>query len=172
MATGLESGKTDVGTYATQVPISSLTNPHKYTGKRKIIQTRSSWELGFLKYLDTNSAILEWSSEEVVIDYFHPIHKREARYWVDFWCKFQTPKDGIKEALIEIKPFKDTQKPIVKESYKASTNVYAVANYAINQAKWFAAKQFCKSKGLKFFILTEHDIVFNPKKVLTSVSSS
>ena len=162
MFTGLESGKTDVGTYRFEIPVNTLKNSNKYCGVKKLIELRSSWEMAFVKYLDTNTSILEWSSEEIAIIYSHPIKKRDARYWPDFYCKFQT-SNGIKEAIIEIKPFEQTQKPVLKETNKSSTNVYALSNYLINQAKWMSAEQACHKKGWKFIKLTEHDIIFNKK---------
>ena len=43
------------------------TNPQKYKGNSSNIIYRSLWERKFMVYCDTNSFILEWGSEEIII---------------------------------------------------------------------------------------------------------
>jgi hypothetical protein len=38
------------------------------------------------------------------------------------------------------------------------------AAVALNLHKWQAAKKFCDAQGLKFRVVTEHDIFVNTKK--------
>ena len=130
----LESGRTKAGTYYTELPVSSLKHPEKYDGKRKILELRSSWEMAMVHYLDNNPSILGWSSEEVIVKYFNPLKQRPARYFPDFRLKYQTPK-GIKEALVEVKPFHETQKPKITEGMSEKSKAWAMSTYYINQAK-------------------------------------
>ena len=51
-------------------------NPGKYKGDASNIVYRSLWERKFMKLCDSNSNILEWSSEEVIIPYKSPIDNR------------------------------------------------------------------------------------------------
>lgn len=124
------------------------THPEKYRGNVHNIVFRSSWELSFAKFLDGNKHVMEWASEEIAIPYFNPIKKRMANYFPDFWVRFKD-KDGNEcVELIEIKP-SDQVKPPKKGSLEQQ------ATWVQNQAKWKAAIIFCRSKQIKFRILTE-----------------
>ena len=68
----------------------------------------------------------------------------------------------ITKYLIEIKPHKQTQPPRAHGNKKQSTIFYENATYAVNQAKWKAAEQWCDKRGYKFQILTE-DHLFTGK---------
>jgi hypothetical protein len=58
--------------------------------------------------------------------------------------------------VIEVKPFKQTQKPIQKR--RTQKFLQEVATYAINQEKWRAADLFCKEHGWQFKIITEKEL--------------
>ena len=60
-------------------------NPEKYKGDPTNIIWRSLWERKYMKYLDGNPNILEWSSEEFFIWYKSPIDNRQHRYFPDFF---------------------------------------------------------------------------------------
>ena len=79
-------------------------NRAKYKGDHTAITYRSLWELRFMRYLDTTSSVLKWSSEEIVIPYRSPIDGRRHRYFPDFWVKVKTSEGLVKESLIEVKP--------------------------------------------------------------------
>jgi hypothetical protein len=135
-------------------------NPKKYKGDPTKIVYRSGWERQYMTYLDTHPNILEWASEEKIIGYRDPLTGRPRRYFPDFWIKFKDKDGKIKETLIEVKPFEQTQLPkktlnktnkrLIKEQY----------TYALNQAKWEAAKSYCERKGWGFVVLTERDVNF------------
>lgn len=154
-----KEGKTKVGTWKFDLPVASLKHPEKYSGKRTLLELKSSWEKAFVYYLDNNPAILSWSSEEIIIPYYNIIKQRKARYFPDFYIKYKTP-NGDKKAIIEVKPFKDTQKPVVKESQSQKTNLYNLNMFYINQMKWKSAKKYCKDNGYHFFIITEKNLNF------------
>lgn len=114
---------------------------------------RSGLELKFMRFCDNNPNVIKWGSENVVIPYISPLDGRAHRYFVD---NFVTIKEGnaVKHYLIEIKPSKQTQEP--KTKYKNKEHlIYEQSAWIVNQAKWVAAKEFCKKKGLDFLILTE-----------------
>ena len=131
-------------------------NIKKYRGDYKNIFYRSSWECKYMSFLDNDTRVIEWSSEEIVIPYISPVDNRYHRYFMDFFVKFQT-KTGSEVYLIEIKPKKQTQQPQVK---KRVTKQYIneVATWGINQAKWKAAEDYCLDRGWKFKILTEDEL--------------
>ena len=41
---------------------------------------------------------------------------------------------------------------------KKSTVIYENVMYAVNQAKWAAAKKYAKKKNMEFIILTENEV--------------
>ncbi len=124
------------------------TNPDKYKGDLNKIIFRSSWELSFAKFLDGNPNVLEWASEEFHIPYFNPMKKRNARYYPDFWVKYQNKHGEIIQEVIEVKPHSQVQRP-------KKGNKYEQATWFTNMAKWDAAIKFCKQRKLKFRVLTE-----------------
>jgi hypothetical protein len=132
-------------------------SPNKYKGDVTNIIWRSTWELRFLKYLDTNPAILEYGSEEVVVPYISPVDGKRHRYFVDFYFKVKTKEGATKKYLVEVKPYSQTIEPKrpkrITESYMSS-----VYTYLINQAKWKSAKEFAKNSGMEFIVLTEKEL--------------
>jgi hypothetical protein len=132
-------------------------SPHKYKGDVTNIIWRSTWELRFLKYLDTNPAILEYGSEEVVVPYISPVDGKRHRYFVDFYFKVKTKEGLTKKYLVEVKPYSQTIEPKrpkrITESYMSS-----VYTYLVNQAKWKSAKEFAKNSGMEFIVLTEKEL--------------
>ena len=130
-------------------------NPKKYNGDPSNIVYRSSWELRVMKYLDEHPGVIWWASEELPIPYKSPIDQKVHRYFPDFIAKIrQTGKETT--IVIEVKPFKQTQKPIQKRRTKRFLE--EAATYAINQEKWRAADLFCKEHGWQFKIITEKDL--------------
>jgi len=132
-------------------------NTHKYMGDPSKIICRSLWERKVCKYLDSNTNIIRWSSEEVVVPYYSPVDKKVRRYFPDFVIEKKDKDDSVETIMIEVKPLKQTQRP---KRGKKSKKLYLneCMTYETNQAKWKYAKDFCASRGWKFLILTENDI--------------
>jgi len=131
--------------------------PKKYRGDHTNIIYRSLWELKFMKYCDSNSNVLEWGSEEVIVPYRSPIDNRYHRYFPDFYIKIRESTGKIKIMIIEIKPQKQCIEPKVQKR-KTRSYVYQVCEYAKNQAKWEAAKEFCEDRKWEFKVLTENEL--------------
>jgi hypothetical protein len=132
-------------------------NPQKYNGDPTNICWRSLWERKYMKYLDSNSNILEWSSEEIFIWYRSPVDNKNHRYYPDFFVKEQYPDGTIKKYLVEIKPKKQTEPPS-KPKRQTKRYISEVYEYAKNQSKWEAAKEWCLDRGYGFVILTEKEL--------------
>lgn len=132
-------------------------NPKKYNGDSKNIIYRSSWEFRVMKWLDENSSVIWWSSEELVIPYISPIDEKYHRYFPDFVAKIKKKDGSIKIYVIEVKPFAQTQKPVQKKR-KTEKFLREAATYAVNQEKWRAADVFCQKQGWEFMILTEKQL--------------
>jgi len=111
-------------------------------------------------YLDEHKDILRWASEEFCIPYKSPIDGRVHRYFPDFWIKRKT--GGC--VLIEVKPYKQTRPPDIKNKNKTKTGrisrryLNEVKTWGVNEAKWKAANEYCKDRGWKFKIMTEKEL--------------
>lgn len=132
-------------------------HPKKYRGDHRNIIYRSLWERKFMVYCDLNENILEWGSEEIIVPYRSPIDNRYHRYFPDFYIKVKEKSGSIQKYLIEVKPFKQTKEPIPQKK-KTKSYIYNVTEYVKNQAKWKAAKEFCKDRRWEFKVLTEHEL--------------
>lgn len=129
-------------------------NREKFLGENAVY--RSGLELKFMRFCDNNPNVLKWGSENIIVPYVSPLDGRVHRYFVD---NFVIIKEGdtIKKYLIEIKPSRQLKAPTTKYKKKAHL-VYEQQAFTVNQAKWIAAKEFCKKKGLEFLILTEKEL--------------
>ena len=132
-------------------------NPTKYKGNVTNIVYRSSWELRVFKYLDDNPNVLEWSSEEYIIPYKSPVDGKFHRYFPDIWARMQGVDGRTKTYLIEIKPEAQSIEPKVQKKI-TKKYITEVCTYAINQAKWKAAKEYCLDRNWEFKVLTEKDL--------------
>ena len=130
-------------------------NPKKYNGDPNNIVYRSSWELRVMKYLDEHPSVIWWASEELPIPYKSPIDQKVHRYFPDFIARVKQ-FDKETTIVLEVKPYKQTQKPVQKRKTKKFLQE-AVA-YAVNQEKWRAADLFCKEHGWKFKLITEKEL--------------
>jgi len=136
-------------------------NPQKYKGDPTKIIYRSLWERKFMIYCDTNANVLEWASEEVIIPYRDPTSGKNRKYYPDFWVKYVDKEGKIAIRLIEVKPKRQLLEPDPKKKYNTPTGrlstkyVREVKTYAVNQAKFNAAKEFCLDRKWQFQILTE-----------------
>ena len=129
-------------------------NPKKYVGDANNIIYRSSWECKVMSWLDQNDSIISWASEECIVPYVSPVDGRPHRYFPDFIVKVQTKTGTFKTMMLEVKPKKQTIQP---EPRKRVTKQYIteVTTYAVNQAKWKAATEFCLDRGWEFKLVTE-----------------
>jgi len=132
-------------------------NPSKYKGDPTNIIYRSLWERKFMVWCDKNENILEWGSEEIVIPYVSPVDGRVHRYFPDFYIRARTRTGGIAKFIIEIKPAKQTVAP-KKQRRVTKKYLTEVKTYAVNDAKWKAAKEFCDDRKMQFLILTEREL--------------
>jgi hypothetical protein len=125
----------------------------------KYVICRSSWEEKFCKWCDNNPNILYWSSEAISIPYYNPIKQKECRYFPDFLIKVVDKDKRIeKNWLVEVKPFKECIPPTKTKNKSKKTQIYEKFTYETNKAKWKAAQQYCKLKGLTFKIITEKEL--------------
>jgi hypothetical protein len=131
--------------------------PKKYKGDANNIICRSSWERRFCRWCDLNENIISWGSEEFWIPYVSPVDNRVHRYFPDFIIKVKEQTGEIKTYIIEVKPKKQTVPPKQKSRVTKSF-LYEAKTYAVNQAKWKAADEFCKDRMIEFKVITEDEL--------------
>lgn len=136
-------------------------NKDKYAGNVNNIIARSSWEIKFMNWCDMNDLVTNWISEEIIIPYISPVDKKSHRYFCDFLIKVKT-NSGIKMYLVEIKPLAQTMPPKAPDK-PTKRYLNESKTYAVNQAKWKAATEFCRIKGWEFMVLTEKHLYQNTK---------
>lgn len=148
-------------------------HPDKYKGDPTNIIYRSLWEQKLMLYLDNHSDVVEWSSEEFAIPYRSPWDNRVHRYFPDFYVKRKNKEGKIERVVIEVKPQNrlvppNPNKKWTPKGYKSRRYIKDVKMYAINQAKFKAAKTFCEGRGWDFTILTEREL--QPWKKLKKIN--
>jgi hypothetical protein len=129
----------------------TVANPEKYVGKKNPTY-RSSWELHFMRFCDTNPSIQKWASEAISIPYRCPITGKSTIYIPDFFIQYVDKASKMHVELIEIKP----QNQTLHE--KVGKNRNNQIQYVRNIAKWRAAQAWCKTQGIKFRIINEQDL--------------
>ena len=129
-----------------------VSNPRKYKGDARNVVYRSSWEYKFMEWCDSHPSVEEWASEEIIIPYISPVDGKRHRYFPDFYVKV-----GNKKYIAEVKPLRQTKEP---KTQKRNTKKYIseVMTYAVNQAKFKAATEFCKDHGWEFMVVTEKEL--------------
>ena len=132
-------------------------NYQKYKGDPTNIIYRSKWELKFMSWCDSNRSIIQWASEEIIIPYKSPVDNRWHRYYPDFYMKVKENNGSIKQYVIEVKPLRQTVKPKIPKR-KTKSYIYETIEYAKNQAKWQAAKAYCKDRRYEFKVVTEREL--------------
>ncbi len=143
-------------TYKTYSGRFKPSNPAKYKGDPTNIIYRSLWERKFMVWCDRNLNVMEWGSEEIIVPYISPLDRKPHRYFPDFYVKSKGTDGRLRKRLIEIKPYAQTQEP--KRGRRTKKLLKEIATYGVNQAKWKAAREYCKDRKMEFVILTEHEL--------------
>jgi hypothetical protein len=136
--------------------IYKVKNKEKYIGNPNNVFYRSLWERQTFVWADISNSVSKWSSEEIVIPYVCGTDGKVHKYFVDLFLKMSTTEESL---LVEIKPHKETIKPIKPKSNRASsqrTFILESYKYIKNISKWEAATKFANSNGWKFVIWDEN----------------
>jgi hypothetical protein len=128
-------------------------NAKKYKGDISNITYRSGWERDVMKFLDENSSVEQWNSEEFVIRYYYDVDKKYHRYYIDFWVKWASGQ----VTLIEVKPKKQVLPPKAKNP-KSKRSINEAFTYIKNQNKWEAARKVAADNNCRFIIWTEEEL--------------
>ena len=136
--------------------IYEVKNPQKYVGKSKP-RFRSSWEMAFCQFCDSNDNIIQWASESIQIPYRNPLTNKQTIYVPDFLVVYRDKTGATRAELIEIKPSSQTSLTEARSNRDKAAVV-------LNTAKWQAANAWCKRAGVQFRIITERDMFHNGRK--------
>ena len=129
----------------------NLKNPTKYVGN-KTPTYRSGWEFTFMKFCDEHPSVSQWASEAIRIPYRHPLTGKQTIYVPDFFIAYVDATGKQHAELIEVKP---TSQVSMENAGRSRHNK---AHVVLNQAKWEAARAYCKQNNILFRIVTEEDI--------------
>lgn len=129
-----------------------IINKEKYIGDISKCIYRSSWERSAFRFCDLSSKVLRWGSEEIKIPYLCDTDREFHLYYVDLIIKFKSGDWW----LFEIKPDKETKPP--RQNKNKQKYFREVLTWKKNQSKWKYAEEFARKKGMKFKVLTEHDL--------------
>lgn len=135
----------------------ALKNPQKYVGGKSPTY-RSSWEFAFMRFCDINENVTKWASEAISIPYRNPLSGKMTIYVPDFFIVYQDKTGKQQVELVEVKPKNHT----FQESLGNSR--YNKLHFVVNQAKWNAARAWCKQKGITFRVINEGDIFHQGKR--------
>ena len=89
--------------------------------------------------------------------YRSPVDSRLHRYFPDFWVKKRDMNGKINISVIEVNPKAQCKRP-VKDPKHPRRYLKQVKTFAINEAKWEAATDFCKDRRWQFQIMTEDNL--------------
>lgn len=106
-----------------------------------------------MQWLDNNSEVAQWNSEDFIIPYYYDVDKKWHKYHMDFWIKFKSGN----VLLVEVKPKKQTQPPKSKNP-RSKRSLNEAFTYIKNRNKWEAAQQIALDNGYKFAIWTEDEL--------------
>ena len=109
-----------------------------------------------MRMCDAHPNITKWASENVKIPYLNPATGKYTNYVPDFMIQYTDKNGGQHVELIEIKPRNQT----TMESARTQGQAFQTA---INAAKWTAAQEWCKRKGIRFKVINEDQIFKNNK---------
>ena len=101
--------------------------------------------------------VINYFPLEFFIKYISPVDNRTHRYYPDFLIKVKESNGAIKTYVIEVKPKKQTRPPKKKKKVTQSY-LYECKTYAVNTAKWAAAREFCNDRKIEFKIITEQEL--------------
>lgn len=131
----------------------TVKNPSKYRGDVNNVVYRSMWEKNVMQFLDDNAEVEKWNSEDFTIRYYYEVDKKMHTYHMDFWIKWKSGR----VMLVEVKPFKQTQPPKVKNP-KSKRSLNEAFTWVKNCNKWEAASEVAKDNGYEFRIWTEKEL--------------
>ena len=121
------------------------------------VNYRSGLELKCLRYCDMNIHVKKFSLEPFAVKYLSPKDGKTHRYFIDFFIEFSNGQ----KFLVEVKSSGETREPKKpgKKTEKALLNYQkALQTFAINTAKWNAAKKFAQQNNFIFIVLTEREL--------------
>lgn len=131
----------------------------KYAGKLPPTY-RSSYEKQCFYLLEKHPEINWWKSEATIIKYISPLDGNYHNYFIDLTFEADDANTGKPITFfVEVKPSAQTKRPIRTPKKRSKTFITECKTYAVNVAKWNAAKSWADKVNGKFFIWTETGMI-------------
>jgi hypothetical protein len=109
-----------------------MVNPFYSKKMDATFTTRSSWEVKFYTFLENSPDVIAYYVEYAKVPYIYNVRTKKIRNYIpDVIIQYADRKE-----MIEIKPNNQVNKPI-------------------NVRKFSAAREYCKTLGMEFKIITE-----------------
>lgn len=105
-----------------------------------------------MKFCDEHPSVTQWASEAIKIPYRNPLSGRMTIYVPDFFVVYTDKTGKQRVELVEVKPENHTDR---RKLGRSQANQ---AHWVVNQAKWEAARAWCKQKNVFFRVITEKDM--------------
>lgn len=114
-----------------------------------------------MRMFDENPKVLSWSSEETIVGYISPIDGKPHRYFPDFRVRVMSSDGSQVDYLIEIKPKSQTIEPKMPKNPRSKRRyLRELQTWAVNNAKWESAEEWCRRNNHVFKVFTEETIGF------------
>lgn len=133
-------------------------HPEKYIGDLSKLIYKSSWELTCFRFFDNNLNVIRWGYEPLAIPYLKPTDNRVHKYHPDFFVEYIDRNNEVIREVIEVKPKNQATMSTAK---RHKTRLQENLTYAINVAKWTAAKRWCEERNIGFRVVVEDEIFRN-----------
>lgn len=134
-------------------------NPQKYKGDPTNIFYRSRIELRYMQYIDGHDDIIEWNSEETIVQYISPKDLKVHRYFPDLWMRIRDSDGTTRTLMVELKHSSDLREPKPPAKPQGRRRfIGEMITWDINHAKWAAAENYCKDRGWTFMVLSEKQL--------------
>lgn len=153
----------------------TMLHPEKYMPNAPLPQYKSEWEQKFFVLCDVHPLITMWGYEPppISIAYMSPKYQKISIYKPDIYVEI-TDKDTqqVTKYLIEIKPTTYSVIPKMPKPPSNQADEAAWARYMkrkvsfegklmdvmVNHAKWAAAEEWCRLRGVNWFIANEKNM--------------
>lgn len=154
-------------------------NPGKVLEESCELVYKSSLERIIFLWCDNNANVVKWAYEPKT----HKIpYKRLSEagfysgtgstemgvYHPDIYVHHMNKAGKIEKWLIEIKPYSQSIVPKMPKTFKSEkvkkTWMDKQYTFLKNKAKWETSERYCKSRNMKFMVMTEKTLKSNKKK--------
>mgnify|MGYP003644486785 CR=1 FL=1 len=123
-----------------------------------LLQQAKIDDLNVQQLIDTLKGVTDVQLSLIVAQILNFNREKTSVLVPDFFISYADKSTKKRVELIEVKPANQAMRE------RLGNSKHNQAHYVVNQAKWEAARAWCKQKGILFRIVTEDDIFHNGRK--------